>query len=106
MNSNLNSNYLSNSDSEDSALNKLRAYTSKVEDLIDAYTQPIKPDLPALGRFLIVVTFLEDALRIVTQWTDQTFYLQRHRKFPWGIAHLFLIINVVVSQRRGEEIWG
>lgn len=101
---NLNSNYLSSS-SEDSPLNKLRAYTSKVEDLIDAYTQPIKPHLPALGRFLIVVTFLEDALRIITQWTDQTYYLQRHRKFPWGISHLFLIINVIVSTAKGEEGW-
>ena len=36
--------------------------------------------LPAIGRFLIVVTFLEDALRIVTQWTDQLTYLHDYRK--------------------------
>ena len=38
--------------------------------------------LPAIGRFLIVVTFLEDALRIVTQWNDQLVYLHdwRHCK--------------------------
>ncbi|EPQ30957.1 uncharacterized protein PFL1_01146 [Pseudozyma flocculosa PF-1] len=82
--------------SNDSPLDKVREYTSKVEDLIDTYTQPIKPHLPALGRFLIVVTFLEDALRIVTQWSDQKYYLQRHRHFPWGISHIFLIANVVV----------
>lgn len=35
--------------------------------------------LPAIGRFLIVVTFLEDALRIVTQWSDQLHYLQDFR---------------------------
>lgn len=35
--------------------------------------------LPAIGRFLIVVTFLEDALRIVTQWNDQLHYLQDFR---------------------------
>lgn len=35
--------------------------------------------LPAIGRFLIVVTFLEDALRIVTQWSDQLSYLNEHR---------------------------
>lgn len=75
----------------------MREYTSKIEDLIDHYTQPIKPHLPALGRFLIVVTFLEDALRIVTQWSDQKYYLQRHRGFPWGISHLFLLANVIVS---------
>jgi uncharacterized membrane protein YphA (DoxX/SURF4 family) len=51
--------------------------------------------LPAIGRFLIVVTFLEDSLRILTQWGDQLWYLQQHRHFPWGISHLFLIINVI-----------
>lgn len=35
--------------------------------------------LPAIGRFLIVVTFLEDALRIMTQWTDQLVYLHSYR---------------------------
>lgn len=35
--------------------------------------------LPAIGRFLIVVTFLEDALRIMTQWSDQLLYLHDYR---------------------------
>lgn len=35
--------------------------------------------LPAIGRFLIVVTFLEDALRIITQWSDQLLYLRDYR---------------------------
>lgn len=35
--------------------------------------------LPAVGRFLIVVTFLEDALRILTQWSDQLTYLHDYR---------------------------
>ena len=86
-----------NSMDTESPLNKIREYTSKVEDLIDQYTQPVKPHLPALGRFLIVVTFLEDALRIMTQWSDQKYYLQKHRHFPWGISHIFLLANVVVS---------
>lgn len=38
--------------------------------------------LPAIGRFLIVVTFIEDSLRIITQWNDQLLYLRdfRHSK--------------------------
>ena len=36
--------------------------------------------LPAIGRFLIVVTFLEDTLRIMTQWSDQLTYLHDYRK--------------------------
>ena len=35
--------------------------------------------LPAIGRFLIVVTFIEDSLRIVTQWSDQLLYLHDYR---------------------------
>jgi len=68
---------------------------SKLEDQIDTLSQPLRPYLPSVGRFLIVVTFLEDALRIVTQWSDQIWYLQRHRGFPWGLSHTFLILNVI-----------
>jgi hypothetical protein len=35
--------------------------------------------LPAIGRFLIVVTFLEDGLRIITQWSDQLVFLRDYR---------------------------
>lgn len=61
----------------DDPLEKLRAYSKQVEDYVEIYTQPLKPHLPALGRFLIVVTFLEDAVRILTQWGDQIWYLQQ-----------------------------
>lgn len=103
-----------NPDSDD-PIAKLRTFASQVEDYIEIYSQPLKPHLPAIGRFLIVVTFLEDAWRIMTQWSDQLWYLERfvyfgfgksvlmlnvynrHRKFPWGLSHVFLLINVVVS---------
>lgn len=47
-------------------------------------TFPLCRYLPAIGRFLIVVTFLEDALRIITQWSDQLLYLHdyRHSMIP------------------------
>lgn len=101
----------------DDPIEKIRAYSQTVEDYVEIYSQPLKPHLPAIGRFLIVVTFLEDALRIMTQWSDQIWYLQRcldltvrqlgftwnwwmwfcrHRHFPWGISHFFLLINVIV----------
>lgn len=35
--------------------------------------------IPAVGRFLIVCTFIEDALRIITQWSDQLLYLHDYR---------------------------
>ena len=47
----------------DAPLEQIKQYTSKGEDAIDSHMHWIRPWLPALGRFLIVVTFLEDALR-------------------------------------------
>jgi hypothetical protein len=61
----------------DDPIEKLRALSKTVEDNVEIYSQPLKPHLPAIGRFLIVVTFLEDALRILTQWSDQIWYLQK-----------------------------
>jgi hypothetical protein len=61
----------------DDPLEKLRAISQQVEDNVEIYSQPLKPHLPAIGRFLIVVTFLEDAMRILTQWGDQIWYLQQ-----------------------------
>ncbi|EJD05482.1 SURF4-domain-containing protein [Fomitiporia mediterranea MF3/22] len=85
-----------NATDPDSPLAKLRAVSAQIEDYIEIYSQPLKPHLPAIGRFLIVVTFLEDSWRIMTQWDDQLWYLQRHRKFPWGLSHIFLLINIIV----------
>lgn len=62
----------------DDPLEKIRAVSKQVEGNIEIYSQPLRPHLPALGRFLIVVTFLEDALRIVSQWSDQLWYLQQY----------------------------
>lgn len=62
-----------------SPLDAIRAQTSKIEDWLDTISGPLKPYLPAIGRFLIVVTFLEDALRIMTQWNDQLVYLHDYR---------------------------
>ncbi|KAJ3181259.1 hypothetical protein HDU87_001388 [Geranomyces variabilis] len=73
----------------------VKIYTDKFEKVIDTVGQPVKPWLPAIARFLLVVTFLEDSLRISTQWSDQLFYLQRHRGFPWLTAEVFLGLNVL-----------
>ncbi|GAB7325297.1 hypothetical protein MBLNU13_g09351t1 [Cladosporium sp. NU13] len=85
----------SDATNDPSPLDAIREQTSKIEDWLDSLSEPVKPYLPAIGRFLIVVTFLEDALRILTQWTDQLVYLHDYRHIPSGITHLFLIVNVV-----------
>ncbi|RKF72314.1 Surfeit locus protein 4-like protein [Golovinomyces cichoracearum] len=81
--------------SDPSPMDVIREQTGKIEDFLDTISDPLKPFLPAIGRFLIVVTFLEDAIRIVTQWSDQLLYLLEYRNIPYGLTHLFLIINVV-----------
>jgi ER-derived vesicles protein len=62
-------------------IEKLRHYAKQIEDYVEIYSQPLRPYLPAIGRFLIIVTFLEDSLRIVTQWGDQLWYLQKYVSF-------------------------
>ncbi|KAK3203724.1 hypothetical protein GRF29_106g442469 [Pseudopithomyces chartarum] len=84
-----------NTTNDPSPLDQLREQTSKIEDFLDTLSEPVKPYLPAIGRFLIVVTFLEDALRILTQWNDQLTYLHDYRHIPNGLTHLFLIVNVI-----------
>jgi len=82
--------------SDPSPLDQIREQTSKIEDWLNTLGEPLKPYLPAIGRFLIVVTFLEDAVRILTQWGDQLTYLRDFRHIPWGLTHLFLIYNVIL----------
>jgi len=84
-----------NMDNEVPLLERVREYTGWVEDKLDTLSEPVKPYLPAIGRFLIVVTFLEDALRIITQWSDQLIYLHDYRHIPWGLTHVFLFVNVI-----------
>ena len=58
--------------------------------------------VPAIGRFLIVVTFIEDALRIVTQWSDQLVYLHdyRHCACPLQPRSLFEPLRLTERQSR------
>lgn len=77
--SNMGSMGRSDATNDPSPLDAIREQTSKIEDWLDTISDPIKPYLPAIGRFLIVVTFLEDALRIITQWGDQLVYLHDYR---------------------------
>ena len=78
-------------------MEQVKQYSSKAEDILETISQPLKPHIPAIARFLIVVTFLEDALRIMFQWTDQLYYLGKVRGIPWGVTHVFLIANIIVS---------
>ncbi|KAJ3415480.1 hypothetical protein HDV05_004922 [Chytridiales sp. JEL 0842] len=76
-------------------MEQVKETLGKVEAFIEKVGQPIKPYLPTIARFLLVVTFLEDSLRISTQWQDQKYYLRKYRGFPWITSDLFLMLNVL-----------
>jgi uncharacterized membrane protein YphA (DoxX/SURF4 family) len=80
---------------DSSPMSSLRAQTDKVKDVVESWSDPIKPYFPAIGRFLIVATFLEDAFRIVTQYKDQVTFLNLMRGIPSSLTHLFLAANVI-----------
>lgn len=73
----------------------LKRTSHHVESALNQLATPLKPYLSHVGRFLLVVTFLEDALRIYMQWGDQLRYMQIYRRFPSGLSHLFLFYNVM-----------
>ena len=77
-------------------MDDLKKYSTKAEDALESMFAPVKPHVPQIARFLLVVTFLEDSFRITTQWDDQLYYLQKYQHIPWGISHLFLMVNVVL----------
>lgn len=70
--------------------------SKNVEGLVDNYLSPLKPYVPAIGRGFIVATFYEDALRIMTQWSEQVYYLHNYRHNWRWFTVLFLISNVIV----------
>ena len=69
---------------------------SKFENAIITLSEPVKPFLPWIARFLLVVTYLEDSLRMTTQFQGQVNYFRHDRGFPLFLAQLFVIVNVIV----------
>lgn len=76
-------------------IDQVQKITEQIDDVLGTISPPIRPYLPGIGRFLIVCTFLEDALRIISQWNEQLHYLWNMRSIPYYIAFLFLFINVI-----------
>lgn len=68
-------------------------WLKKIENLIDHPSfVPLKPYIPSIARFFIVATFYEDSFRILTQWSDQVFYLHKWKHFPYLFVVLFLVL--------------
>ncbi|MBW0513933.1 hypothetical protein O181_053648 [Austropuccinia psidii MF-1] len=73
----------------------IKSFSEKIEDWITSISQPLKPHLNKLGRLLLVLTFLEDALRIANQFQDQNAYLTEEGFSPL-LAKIFLIANITL----------
>lgn len=74
-------------------MERVREVSQQVEQALNQIASPIKPYLAHIGRFLLVVTFFEDALRIFWQWNDQVRFMEYYRSFPRLLAHCFLLFN-------------
>lgn len=96
-----NSNGSSHASQQISLLEKFEQFSKSIESLVDVpAVAKIKPYIPQIGRFLIVVTFYEDSLRIISQWKDQVFYLWNYRHIPYFLVIIILfyvIITMIVS---------
>ncbi|SCU79511.1 LADA_0B01178g1_1 [Lachancea dasiensis] len=85
-------------------LEELDKLSSKVDDLTDhPFVQKLKPYVPAISRFFIVATFYEDSCRILSQWSDQVFYLWNYRRLPYFFVVLFLV-SVVIAMFVGATM--
>lgn len=77
-------------------MEEIKKYSAIVEETLDRIAEPLKPHFPIIARFLLVVTFYEDSFRIMSQWSDQIYYLNRYQGMARWFAAFFLFINVVM----------
>lgn len=69
----------------------------KVESLTEApFVKKLQPYIPTIARFFIVATFFEDSIRILTQWSDQVFYLYEWKRYPYYFVVIFLLLVSIV----------
>ncbi|KAJ1832874.1 ER-derived vesicles protein erv29 [Coemansia sp. RSA 2711] len=76
-------------------MDQIRNVSEQTEDVLEKVSRPLKPYIPWVARALLVSTFIEDSVRIMVQWQNQLYFLQAFRGFPWGVSHVFLLLNVV-----------
>ncbi|KAH9817253.1 SURF4 family-domain-containing protein [Melampsora americana] len=75
---------------------QFKSISNQIETVIESISKPLKPHLPRFGRFLLVSTFLEDALRIISQWNDQLEYLLDEQRYSKTFGLSFLSFNIIV----------
>lgn len=74
----------------------LNKHASTLEHHIESLSKPLKPHLNKFARFLLVSTFLEDALRITNQFFEQKQYLIDDQEYHDWFVVAFLGTNVAL----------
>ncbi|WAQ85865.1 hypothetical protein PtA15_6A494 [Puccinia triticina] len=94
---------------------RLHAHAAAAERALDRLSRPLKPHINKLARFLLVSTFIEDALRISNQFHEQKDYLIDDQEYPdwfvlmvgcsvlivfkkWALFAVLGLAGVIVSQ--------
>lgn len=72
------------------------SFLQRLEDFTYEVSKPLRPYVPVLARFLLVVTFLEDALRLAFQWENQMTFFQ-HKGYPGVAAAVYLLANIAAQ---------
>ncbi|PLW54767.1 hypothetical protein PCANC_03678 [Puccinia coronata f. sp. avenae] len=75
---------------------RVRRYAGTIEAAIEKVFKPLKPHLNKFARFLLVSTFLEDALRITNQFWEQKEYLIDEQEYHDWFVIGFLLSNVLL----------
>jgi len=50
-----------------------------------------------MGPFLLVLTFIEDALRVWFRWDEQISYMTQHMRYPWWFGFIMLVCSALVQ---------
>lgn len=72
-------------------------YTNKAEIIADKIIKQSRTILPTLGRLFLVSTFIEDGIRMWTQWNDQRDYIAYHWHVYMFFGTLFVIFNLLAQ---------
>ncbi|KAJ8902706.1 hypothetical protein NDN08_006026 [Rhodosorus marinus] len=57
----------------------------------------VSPYFPIMARFLLILTFLEDGIRVLFEFSAQVYFLKSHYGLPKWLAGFILIVTVLLS---------
>lgn len=76
---------------------ELARLTNRAELFADKITRQSRTILLTLGRLFLVSTFIEDGIRMWTQWNDQRDYVAHHWQVYMFVGTLFVMFNLLAQ---------